>query len=141
MMLRSYSGFAVVFAEDVPDVPSQDFTNGMSIDSCLWMDIAHGDPGYRRCLEKPLPHLRFLHKRNGAHLSFTFSFSLQDLFMIFMTRSHSKDHRPYLSFTPGHVRLRKTPPLNGRMSIVPYSRTYLIISNPDGLILTLACTR
>jgi hypothetical protein len=51
--MRQLSGFAVVFAEDVPDVASQDYTNSTLTD--LRFEMAHSNGYYIGAWKKLCP--------------------------------------------------------------------------------------
>ena len=79
-----YSGFAVIFAEDVPDVPTQDFTTGRSFTLRLWKWFKWA----RRCLASTLPRLQQVRQHHGTYLNRWFSASVGLL---------SPDDLPYMN--------------------------------------------
>ncbi len=62
-----YSGFAVVFAEDVPDVKAQvKPSSELCVLFCFCSDALNIRLG--RCLESPLPHFQQVHQCLSSHL-------------------------------------------------------------------------
>jgi hypothetical protein len=55
-MWTRYSGFAVVFAEDVPAVSTQDFTTS-ELSALSHLVVMSQMFGFSRCLEAALPHI------------------------------------------------------------------------------------